>query len=523
MRVDRRQFLALVAAGLSVLRPRGPAAAERAMRAGGRGPLADRLHRDTRNTPKGTIGRTLWPPSGPPPRAKRYPGHRRKSLPPPGGRGGTSLDSAVRGFAPANRFAGTPLSLAELSRLLFLANGVTRPGQPALRAAPSAGALYAGEVYLVAARVDGLAPGVYSYHVPSHSLVALSDPSESAPLASAVEQPSVLTTAAACVLLTNVFSRYGNRYANRGYRYALIDSGHIGENLRLAAAADGLVTASPLLFHDERLNGLLGIDGRKEAVCAVHALGRPGTGDLGGPGPTLVEAQHSAGFRTESDWSTPELFHAATSLMPGKAHRGPLPEETRDTEAAAPSATLPTREPPRRSVAWTIRERRSTRRFDEVAVPLPDLAYLLSLAQGNPRAPLAPGVELRIVAHRIDGLAPGLYRYRPDSHRLLEVRKGDLRGALQRVCLGQTKASSAAAGVAMVADLSRVSRGGDRLYRDQLLESGAIGQRLYLGAEALGLSARNLAAFFDDALNQMLGLDGRQKAVLHLTMLGAGN
>ena len=521
MRVDRRHFLALVAAGLSGLGPRGSSAAERVVRAADRGSLAARLHRDTRNTLTGTIGRTLWPPSSPPSRAKRYPGRRRESLPPPGGRGGASLDEVVRAFAPADRFDSAPLSLAQLSRLLFLANGVTQPGRPALRAAPSAGALYAGEVYLVSTRVDGLAPGIYSYHVPTHSLVALAEAPEAAQLASAVERPEALITAAACVLLTNVFRRYRNRYANRGYRYALIDSGHIGENLRLAAAAEGLGTASPLRFHDHRLNALLGIDAREEAVCALHALGRPGEGELGAHGRSLVEAQHGAGFSTEVDGSTPELFHAATSLVPGKAERPPLPVKLGDTEARLEA--LPTREPPQRSVAWTIRERRSTRRFDEVAVALPDLAYLLSLAQGNPRVPLTPGVELRVVAHRIRGLAPGLYRYRPGSHQLLQVRKGDLRGALRRVCLGQEKASSAAAGVAMVADLSMVASGGDRLYRDQLLESGAIGQRLYLGAEALGLSARNLAAFFDDSLNGLLGLDGRQRAVIHLTMLGAGD
>ena len=515
MRVNRRHFLTLVvAAGLSRLQLREAAASEHV-------PLAARLHRDTRNTWTGTMGRKLWPPRRPPARAKLYPGRRRTSLSPPGGRGGASLDAAVRGFTPAHRFDAAPLSLAQLSRLLFLTNGITRRGQNPLRAAPSAGALYAGEVYVVSTRVDGLAPGIYSYHVPTHSLVALADAPDNDHLTSAVEQPEALSTAAACVLLTNVFHRYGNRYANRGYRYALIDTGHIGENLRLAAAAEGLGTASALRFHDAHLNALLGIDGREEAVCALHALGRPREGELGAPERSLVEAQHAAGFRTAADASAPEVFHAGTSLVPGNVEPQPLAVKPTDRETGI--GTLPTREPPLQSVDWTIRERRSTRNFQETAVALPDLAYLLSLAQGNPRASLTPGVELRIVAHRIRGLAPGLYRYLPDSHQLVQIRKRDLRGALRRACLGQDKASNAAAGVAMVADFSKVTSGGDRPYRDQLIESGAIGQRLYLGAEALGLSARNLAAFVDDSFNGLLGVDGRQKAVIHLTMLGAGD
>lgn len=514
MRVDRRRFLALAAAGLSGFGLPGAAADTRAS-------FVARVHRDTRNTLAGTIGRTLWPPKAPPSRAKAYPGLPREPLPPPGGRGGARLDEVVRRFGPVTSFAPGPLSRPRLSRLLHLANGITRPGPRPLRAAPSAGALYAGELYVIATRVEGLTPGVYAYHVPSHTLVGLAEAVGVEELAATVEQPEALTTAAACILLTNVFQRYGSRYANRGYRYALIDSGHIGENLRLAAAADGWGSYSALRFRDDALNALLGIDGRAEAVCALHALGRPGQGKVGPPARTFVEVQHDAGFHADPAWSTPEIFHAASSLVPGDG--APPPAPVAPSAAEPKTATLPMREPPERSVAWTIRERRSTRRFRDAAVSLPDLAYLLLLAQGNPAASLSPGVELRVVAHRIRGLAPGLYRYRADTHQLVTIRENDLRGALRRVCLGQDKAESAAAGVAMVADLAAASTAGDRLYRDQLLESGAIGQRLYLGAEALGLSARNLAAFFDDSLNRLLGVDGREKAVIHLTMLGAGD
>ena len=485
--------------------------------------MAERVHSDTRNTLAGTIGRKLRPAAARRALAKSYPGLPRTRLPAPGGLGGAPLHEAVRRFAPAQTFAQAPLSLPELARLVHLANGITRPGRRPLRAAPSAGALYAGEVYVVAARVEGLAAGVYSYHVPTHDFVRLPSGAGAGveALAAAVEQPEAVETAAACVLLTNVFHRYGHRYANRGYRYALIDSGHIGENLRLATAAEDLGVFTATRFRDDALNALLGIDGRAEAVCALHCLGRPGSGGGGLPARAFAEAQRSGDFEPDPAWSTPELFHAATSLVPGEG--APPSAATAKRAAASDAVALPLREAPGRSVAWAIRERRSTRRFRDVAVSLADLAYLLSLAQGNATARLAPGVELRVVAHRIRGLEPGIYRYRADSHQLIASRKGDLRAALRRVCLGQDKAERAAAGVAMVADIGAASATGDRLYRDQLLESGAIGQRLYLGAEAIGLSARNLAAFFDDSLNGLLGVDGRREAVIHLTMLGAGD
>ena len=62
-----------------------------------------------------------------------------------------------------------------------------------------------------------------------------------------------------------------------------------------------------------------------------------------------------------------------------------------------------------------------------------------------------------------------------------------------------------------------------RRYRDMLVESGAIGKRIYLAAESADLSARNLAAFRDDELNRLLGLDGQRESAIHLTMLGPGN
>ena len=67
------------------------------------------------------------------------------------------------------------------------------------------------------------------------------------------------------------------------------------------------------------------------------------------------------------------------------------------------------------------------------------------------------------------------------------------------------------------------ARGGARAYRDLLLDAGAFAQRLYLGAEALGLAARNLAAFYDDQLDALMGIDGEREVAVHLTALGPGD
>jgi SagB-type dehydrogenase family enzyme len=171
-----------------------------------------------------------------------------------------------------------------------------------------------------------------------------------------------------------------------------------------------------------------------------------------------------------------------------------------------------------------IRIRRSTQRFEPQPLTLEDLGYVLEMANGHSALERSAGVDVYLVVHRVNRLAPGLYRYDRSQHALVTLRSAPMIDDFTRVCLGQDKAGSAAVGVLMVAQLGADrARAGTREYRDMLIESGAIGQRIYLAAESSGLSARNLAAFLDDDLNDFLGFDGRSEAAVHLTMLGPGN
>ncbi len=522
MEIDRRSFLRMLAAALGVLSGRRARARLEAP--------APEIHRTTRNTRFGPLRGGLFE-QGELDAFKPYPGLERISLPPLETPPGLSLARAVHGYAPARGFEPASLPLGQLGRLLYFTNGVTgavRGGTEVvpLRAAPSAGALYAGEVYVVAERIGGLASGVYYYDVHRHALVPLRRGTHLDEVARALERPARIESAAAVVLLTNVFARYDRRYGNRGYRYDLIDSGHIGENLRLAAASAGLGDASPLRFFDDRLNRLIEVDGREESVCALHAVGRPkaSQGAPARPVRSLVEQQSAPGFSLPGAGAGPASYHEATKLVPGEGPAPPPPPET-DLPGSASSShvALPRRrEPPQASVEATIRQRRSALRFSSARILLEDLGFVLDLA-GHATLRRSEGVEVYVVAHRVVDLAPGLYRLAPGEQRLGLLRPGDLSGPLVRACMRQEKAGDAAAGVLAVARLAPTSRGpGPRRYRDQLIEAGAVAQRVYLAAEASGLSARNLAAFVDDDLNELVGLDGRHRAVIHLTLLGHG-
>ena len=491
------------------------------------------IHMGTRNTRLGAIGRKLLRWRRRPPPIKLYPGKTRHPLPPVAVRHALPLTDVIRRYVPAEGFTSAGVSLSEISRLLFFTNGITGnlllPGGNApidLRAAPSAGALYAGEVYLVAVRVADLVPGVYNYSVKTHELIRVHQEFDLKTLLTAFENPTTVANAAVFVVITNVFLRYQWKYANRGYRYALIDTGHIGENLRLAAVSLAWDETRPARFHDDRLNTLLAIDGRHEAACAVHALGLPTTaGAL--PNRTVVALAEQQQLRPTAiapDLPLTQRYHEATKLVPGAPPTATEPAVVQSEPPTSEEVTLP--EPqdwPQMSVEQSIRERRSPLVFDTSAIGLDQLAVVLELAQ-SPRAyARTTGVDLYILVYAVAGLEPGLYRYVPATRRLALVRRGDWRKPMVRICLGQQKAGSAAVACLMVGRLrAAISRGGQRRYRDLLIEAGEIGQRIYLAAESLTLAARNLAAFRDDDLNALLGLDGRDLAVLHLTMLGHG-
>jgi SagB-type dehydrogenase family enzyme len=196
-------------------------------------------------------------------------------------------------------------------------------------------------------------------------------------------------------------------------------------------------------------------------------------------------------------------------------------------EAAAPRAGTPPAAAPREgarpdtSVEECILRRRSADVFAARPLARRTLDWILEAAGGHPDLARAPGVELALAVHRVTDLAPGLYRLDPAGAGLVAQRSGDLRRPLVRACVDQEKAGSCGVAFFMVARLrDAAALAGDRRYRDLLIESGAIGQRIYLAAEAAGLAARNLAAFRDDELNSLLDLDGRERAVIHLTAVG---
>lgn len=259
----------------------------------------ERFQRETRYTVESIGGHYLdW--NNRPETYKLYRGARVIELPPPytGSPPADPTDSlwqAISRRRSVRQFTDDPLSLEDLSRLLWAGNAVTRIAPNQLyRAAPSAGALYPIETYIAANRVRDLPAGLYHYRVagvddaggvdPSggHALEQLHTHGIGRELAQAALAQGLVAQAAAVFLWTAVFPRSRWKYRERAFRYVYLDAGHIAAQVSLAAVAVGLGSCQIGAFFDGVVDDLLGIDGESEATLYLTAVGHPAKGETEG-------------------------------------------------------------------------------------------------------------------------------------------------------------------------------------------------------------------------------------------------
>jgi len=178
------------------------------------------------------------------------------SLPEPDLTGEISLEQALAGRRSIRSFAAQPLTLAQAGQLLWAAQGVTGRDSR-FRTAPSAGALCPLEIYLVAANVDGLTPGVYQYIPDGHmiALVASSDVRET--LAQAALGQDVVRNSQAVIAISAIYERNSVKYGERSSRYVPMDAGHASQNVQLQAVALGLGTCAVGGFYDDKVSEAL--------------------------------------------------------------------------------------------------------------------------------------------------------------------------------------------------------------------------------------------------------------------------
>lgn len=196
-------------------------------------------------------------------------------LPMPRLSGRVSVEEALARRRSVREYLEEPLSVEEISQIMWAAQGVSEIHN-GFRTAPSAGGTYPLEVYLVVKTggVKGLEPGVYKYSPRKHSLRLVRSGDFTRELyEAALEQPWV-ADAAANIVITAVYRRTTRRYGERGIRYVHMEAGHAGQNVYLQATALGLGSVVIGAFIDERVHELLGRPADEHPLYIIP-LGKP--------------------------------------------------------------------------------------------------------------------------------------------------------------------------------------------------------------------------------------------------------
>jgi SagB-type dehydrogenase family enzyme len=213
---------------------------------------------------------------------KSYPGAVFSPLPVVLPRNSTTLERVLSLRRSIRRFNAAPIGLDVMARLVYFGNGLSgqldasshEVVQP-VRTAPSAGALYPVEIYAAVMAVDGLEAGLYHYAVDRHGLELLRLGNLQAELTEMTFDPATFLRAAAVLILTAVFGRTYFKYGERGYRFALLEAGHICQNILLEATAQELGAVAVGGFIDDEVNEMLDLDGFDEAAVCLIAVGHP--------------------------------------------------------------------------------------------------------------------------------------------------------------------------------------------------------------------------------------------------------
>jgi SagB-type dehydrogenase family enzyme len=190
------------------------------------------------------------------------------------------LGEVIDGRRSQRAFAREPIAIDVLSALLNAGYGVTgalewqddRRPLP-LRAVPSGGALYPLDLYAAALRVGDLEPGLYHFDPLARDLEIVRVGLAAEALADLSTYPDVVYSCAVLLVVAAIFGRTRFKYGLRGYRFALLEAGHVAQNVLLATTALGLAAVPLGAFYDRRTDALLGLDGVNESAVYMIAVG----------------------------------------------------------------------------------------------------------------------------------------------------------------------------------------------------------------------------------------------------------
>jgi SagB-type dehydrogenase family enzyme len=447
----------------------------------------------------------------------------------------TGLFSLAGGEVPAE--PPNAISLEQLSQVFALAYSLTAKsrhsgGDLYYRSVPSAGALYPCELYVATRAVTGLPDGLYHFAIGRHALSLLREgdfPEQglfpSPPGSQQARSPSLT------FFVTAIFFRSAWKYRERSYRYHLLDTGHLVENLALTLAALGLPCNVEYDYADEVVNGFLGLDTGREVCLAVLRVSGAGarSGDYQAPLAELPESVRDASRVADREVDYPAVLecHRATS-RPGAESN--LPQSVLPHVGPSPTSwqpiTRPDPWPELMNFAEAVHRRRSLRNFVTVELAKSHFDALLNLLcepqmLSGAGLPHRDAVAAGFFAANVEGLESGAYWLDPAKGAFGPTKTGPFMSRMAHICLDQEWLAQASLQFFFATNLQWLEQTrGPRGYRYAMMTAGRLGQRLYLGATTLGLGCCGIGAFYDrEAAAELPGLN-EASAMLYLVAVG---
>lgn len=196
-------------------------------------------------------------------------------LPEPETKEGPSIWDCLRRRRSWRNYKNQPVSLMELSQILWGSYGVTaKEWGYYLRTVPSAGALYPIEIYVASFNVDGLKKGIYHFNPKDMSLNGVFEGDFSREITNACLGQDFILDSAFALIFTAILLRTTSRYRERGIRYILMDLGCIIQNTYISLTALGMGGCIIGAFLDSAMNKIMNLDPQKELVLAVFSAGK---------------------------------------------------------------------------------------------------------------------------------------------------------------------------------------------------------------------------------------------------------
>ncbi len=184
----------------------------------------------------------------------------------------TSIEEAIINRRSTREYKKESLTYKDISQILWAAQGLTDKDR-GFRAAPSAGALYPLELYLVVGDVSQLSAGVYRYCPDKHALILVSSGDKRIVLAEAAVSQNWIHKAPASIVICGVYERTVPKYKDRAERYVHMEAGAVAENIALQCISLEMGTVFVGAFDDKLVRSVI-TAAKKETPLCILPLGK---------------------------------------------------------------------------------------------------------------------------------------------------------------------------------------------------------------------------------------------------------